>query len=286
MGSLSWIHQQVTPIWPLLADGKVLSPSWVPQTYIGLLGTKNRVPGSGVDLQAYEGSKQFRALTFADLSIETSDDLRQILDVKMLKGILNPGWTPPFDRTISVLTRVYVPDPSMADLDYHSGELGGGSAIMLRKRHPNSTIGISVPDAQIVANALILFRAGPVTDNIGVSVVKCPYHVPWVWCEWLLINDGGKFTAFGTGSVFPTHTFFARGQSYGQQDEPTDARFMRSWRHPLTIDTSTLRVYPVLTTGAPATGSQIVDTTSGFAGPVSSIPYTVPSSGIISQTQL
>ncbi len=66
----------------------------------------------------------------------------------------------------------------------------------------------------------------------------------------------GKFAVFGTGSIFPTHTFYARGASYGQQDELTDAAFMRSWRHPLTIDTSTLRVYPVLTVGATASGPQ------------------------------
>ena len=119
-----------------------------------------------------------------------------------------------------------------------------------------------MPDANVVANGLILFRAGRITDGIGVDVVKCPYHVPWVWCEWLLTYVDGTFAAFGTGSVFPTHTFYVQGNSYGQQDEPTDAAFMRSWRHPLTIS----------------------DTTTRFAGPATGIPYAVSGSGFASAT--
>ncbi len=285
VGSLSWIHQQVTPVW-FISDGKVLSPNWVPQTYIGLFATRNRVPGAALDLPAYRASKQFRAMTFADLTVETSDDGKELADVKMASSILDPGWTPPFDRGITLMTRIYVPEPSMKDPAFHAGELGGASAIVLRARHPNSTIRMSVPAGAVVANAVILFRAGAITDGIGVDVVKCPYHVPWVWCEWLLTYAAGKFAMFGTGSVFPTHTFYAQGIGFGQQDEPTDAQFMRSWRHPLTIDTSALRVYPVLTVGAPASGPQVADVTRGTAGPVTAIQYAVGGSGFESATAI
>jgi hypothetical protein len=284
-GSVSWIHQQVTPV-KFLTDGKLYEPNWIPQTYIGLYATRNTAPGANLDLNAHRASKQFRSMTFADLTVETSDDAKDILNVTLEKSFLDPGWTPPFDRTITFLTQIYVPEPSMRDPTFHAGELGNGSAISLRKRHPNSTIGLSVPTVNIVANALILFRAGSKTDDIGVNVVKCPYHVPWVWCEWLLTFDAGRFAIFGTGSVFPTHTFYAQGSSYGQQDEPTDAGFVTSWRHPLTIDTSALRVYPVLTTGAPAIAGSVnvKDTTQGAAGIVTSLPYVVASSGYSSAT--
>lgn len=284
LGSLSWIHQQVTPVW-FISDGKMLSPNWVPQTYIGLFATRNVVPGAGLDLPAYRASKQFRAMTFADLTVETSDDGKDVVDVKMASSILDPGFTPPFDRTITILTRVYVPEPSMKDPGYHPGELGDASGITLGGRHPNSTLGASVA-GKVVANAVILFRAGRITDDVGVDVVKCPYHVPWVWCEWLLTYAAGRFAVLGTGSLFPTHTFYAQGASYGQQDEPTDSRFMRSWRHPLTIDTSTLRVYPVLTVGAPASGPQATDATRGAAGPATSIRYAVGGSGFNSTTAI
>ena len=285
VGSLSWIHQQVTPVL-FLTDGKLYEPNWIPQTYIGLYATRNPAPGAALDLPGYRSSKQFRAMTYAELVVETSDDGKSIVSVSASNTFCDPGWTPPFDRTITLLTRVYVPEPSMKDPDFHAGELGNASAIVLRSRHPNSTITASLPAANIVANGLILFRAGNKTDDIGVNVVKCPFHVPWVWCEWLLTYESGQFSAYGTGSVFPTHTFYVNGKSYGQQDEPTDARFLRSsWRHPLTIDTAALRVYPVLTTGAPANpGVQAVDTTQSTRGPITSLPYVVTSSGYNSST--
>jgi hypothetical protein len=283
VGSVSWIHQQVTPV-TFLPEGKLLEPNWLPQTYIGLYATSNPAPPATLDFPAYRKSKQFRAMTFAELEVETSDDKSKVLAASVVESILDPGWTPPFDRTITLLTRVYVPEPSMADPAFYAGELGLGSSILPRIQHRNSTFAMKVAQDELVASGLILFRAGKHTDDIGVKTVKCPYHVPWVWCEWLVTHKAGKFTVYGTGSVFPTHTFYAQGACFGQQDEPTDARFTRSWRHPLTIDTSALRVYPVLTTGAPASGAQVADTTNGATGPVTSVPYAVRGSGYNSQT--
>lgn len=282
VGSVSWIHQQVTPV-TFLTDAKLLEPSWLPQTYIGLHATSNPAPPATLDFPAYRKSKQFRAMTFAELEVETSDDKSKVVSVSVVDSILDPGWTPPFDRTITLLTRLYVPDASMADPAFHAGELGLGSSILPRIRHRNSTLAMTAAPDELVASGLILFRAGKHTDDIGVKTVKCPYHVPWVWCEWLVTHKAGKFTMYGTGSVFPTHSFYAQGACFGQQDEPTDARFTRSWRHPLTIDTSSLRVYPVLATGAPASGAQVADTTNGATGPVTSVPYAVRGSGYNSE---
>ena len=223
-------------------------------------------------------------MTYADLMVETSDDARQIVGVTMANSILDGGWTPRFDRTVYFVTRFIALDPSMEDPDPHPGWLGKGSAVLPRKRHPNTTITAPILDANVVASGLILFRAGDHTDDIGIKTVGCPYHVPWVWCEWVLTFDLGKFSVIGTGSVFPTHTFYAQGNTFGQQDEPTDAKFTSAPLHPFTIDTSVLRVYPVLTTGAPASGPQVEDTTASAKGPASSLPFAVVGSGFNSVT--
>jgi hypothetical protein len=283
VGSVSWIHQQVTPV-TFLTDAKLLEPSWLPQTYIGLYATRNPAPPASLDFPSYRKSKQFRAMTYAELEVETSDDKSKVLSVSVIDPILDPGWTPPFNRNITILTRVYVPEPSMADTAFYAGELGLGSSILPRIQHRNSTLSMKVPQDNLVASALIFFRAGKHTDDIGVDVVKCPYHVPWVWCEWLVTHNAGKFTMYGTGSIFPTHTFYAQGASFAQQDEPTDSHFTKPWRHLLTIDTSALRVYPVLATGAPAPGPQVADSTNGATGPATSVPYTARGSGYNSET--
>jgi hypothetical protein len=251
----------VTPV-AFLPEGKLLS-----QLAAGpCRPLRHQQPApAALDFPAYQ-IEAVRAMTFAELEVETSDDKSKVLSVTVIDSILDPGWTPPFDRTITLLTRVYVPEPSMADPAFYAGELGLGSSILPRIQHRNSTFAMKVAQDELVASGLILFRAGKHTDDIGVKTVKCPYHVPWVWCEWLVTHKAGKFTVYGTGSVFPTHSFYAQGVCFGQQDEPTDAKFTRSWRHPLTIDTSALRVYPVLTTGAPASGAQVADTTNGATG--------------------
>ena len=122
VGSVSWIHQQVTPV-TFLPEGKLLEPNWLPQTYIGLYATANPAPPATLNFPAYRKSKQFRAMTFADLEVELSDDKSKVLSVGVIDSILDPGWTPPFDRTITLLTRVYVPEPSMADPAFYAGEL-------------------------------------------------------------------------------------------------------------------------------------------------------------------
>ena len=167
---------------------------------------------------------------------------------------------------------------------FYEGELGLASSILPRIQHRNTTMSMQVPQDNLVASALIFFRAGKHTDDAGVGVVKAPNHVPWVWCEWLVTHKAGRFTVYATGSIFPTHTFFAQGASFAQQDEPTDARFTKSWRNPLTIDTSALRVYPVLIAGAPATGPQAADVTNSAQGPATSVPYAARGSGHNSET--
>ncbi|MBV9154142.1 MAG: hypothetical protein JO204_20450 [Alphaproteobacteria bacterium] len=237
-------------------------------------------------------------MTYAEFDVDISD-AGDVASVELVDGtgILDPGWTPPFNRSVFWLFKHWVPDKSMEDSSFYPGELGKNSAILVRRRHPNTTINEKIPAANVVASALIFFRAGDHTDRIGLKVVKCPYHVPWVWCEWLVAYRSGKFTVYGTGSVFPTHTFYAQAKAYEHQDEPTDAAFVTEslvssnprggwipqFGNPLRILTSGLKVYPVLITGAPSS-EPLLDTTYGSAGPASSVKHAVAASGYSSVT--
>ena len=291
IGSLSWIHQQISPIGDIVMSQNTLSPVWIPKTYTGLLATKNRAPHSNLDLQSYQTSGQYRALLYAKLEVRVSDSGMNFTDVNIVKEIRDPGVTPPFDSSISWITKFmktinWAPSKAISDPNPHPGELGIASKVVSKSLHPNSTYSRKIMPEHVIANGLIIFRAGKKTNDIGVNEVKSPFHVPWVWCEWVVTFAAGRFEIQGTGSVFPTHTFYLNGRQYGQQDEPTDAKFTTSWRNPLTIDTATLRVYPTLVVGAPASGRQAEDRTASHLGPITSAPYTVPGSGVSSRTHI
>lgn len=272
-GSVSLIRQPISPMWHL-GQAALLSPDWIPKTYLGLLATSNSDPAStGFDFVAHQRNKDFRAMTRARLGIRLPDRGASVEDVTLSDAILDPGWTPPFDRSITLLTRVYAPDASMSDPNFYVGELGAGSAIALRRRHPNSVIPPEAVGGPIVANGLIFFRAGAHTDNIGVTSVRCPFHVPWVYCEWLIYTTGDSFWLLGTGSAFPSHCFYVNGSLVDFIGEATDASFPTAWSAPLTILTSRLNVYPVLAAGAPASGPQAVDTTASQPVPANQVRW-------------
>ena len=301
IGSISWIHQGVSPVQSQTGpiDALIYEPEWVPKTYIGLYATKNIVPGVRLDLPLYRKRKQYRAMTFADLQVDVSPDRQEIKSVIAQDEIIDAGYTPPFDRSAYFLTawmpKSIVPPPieaSMFDRQYHPGEIGAGSEIVLQGRHPSTMIKVTVPQRNLVANALIFFRAGKHTDSVGVNVVKSPYHVPWVWCEWMITYRSGKFTVYGTGSIFPTHSFYVDTRRFGQLDEPMDSIFstkpLLSFQHqglsvhnPREIITSALRVYPVLTKGAPARGPQVADMTAKPRVPAAAMHFTVGGHGAL-----
>jgi len=145
----------------------------------------------------------------------------------------------------------------------------------------------------VLVDGIIKFRAGANTDRIGVDSVKCPYHVPWVWCETALTYDGTRFKLYGRGSIFPTHCWYLDGAKVATTNQVGDISFPSTvsvWPppslpiagprlvipHPLTIDVHALNLYPVLSKGAPASGPQTsASADAGRTGPVDMHPNTV-----------
>jgi hypothetical protein len=275
-GSISLIRQPISPMWHL-GQAAALSPDWIPKTYLGLLATSNAdPPGAALDFAAHRRNKDFRAMMRARIDIALADTGTAIQSLAMRDDFLDPGWTPPFDRSISLLTRVYAPDPSMADPSFYEGELGRGSSISIGARHPNSLISADAVQGPVVVNALIFFRAGAHTDNIGITSVRAPFHVPWVYCEFLVFVAGDGFRMLCTGSSFPSHFFYVDGNLVDFIGEATDSSFPTSWRHPLTIETSRLNLYPILAAGAPASGPQVPDTTHNQRVPADQVRFAAP----------
>jgi hypothetical protein len=149
----------------------------------------------------------------------------------------------------------------------------------------------------VLVNALIKFRAGKNTDEIGIKSVRSPFHVPWVWCEFVLTYGKGEFKMYGKGSIFPSHAWYFNGKCVNVVGQASDASFpvtryaalpqvqiqrlpgahLRAVPPPaLTIAVKQLKIYPILATGAPAWGpQQPLSDESSRKSPVDSHPYTV-----------
>jgi hypothetical protein len=77
----------------------------------------------------------------------------------------------------------------------------------------------------VLVDGIIKFRAGANTDRVGVESVGCLYHVPWVWCETALTDDGSRFKLYGRGSIFPTHSWYLGGTQVASKAQVGDASF-------------------------------------------------------------
>ena len=130
----------------------------------------------------------------------------------------------------------------------------------------------------VCVDALIKFRAGSHTDDIGTSGdVGSPFHVPWVWCEFLVTYNKGMFTLTASGLIFPTHYFYVQGKRVLAQDEVGDLTLPRKGavKGSLTINETALNLYPVLKKGAPASGPQAsLAAETGLPGPVTKHLFT------------
>jgi len=277
-GSVSWINKDPNPIW-LAAKAEVLVPEWVPKTYIGLVATANDKPPEQIqDIIAFQDKRQFRAFTHCHLGVVVDDNTKKVAKVVTIQSVTNPGWTPPF----SLVRYPSVGIGSVFDgwqalkatwsFSYHAGEESPLSGAVTLGRHANTSITTIPAGETVLANMLIKFRAGSVTDNLGVNVVKCPYHVPWVWCETVLTYQYEKtFKLYGRGSIFPTHTWYLDGKQVMSKDQVGDLQFPKcalaagmgyvppqfsGLNNPFSINVPALALYPVLSAGASAGGPQ------------------------------
>ncbi|MBX2883097.1 MAG: hypothetical protein KTR32_24300 [Granulosicoccus sp.] len=66
--------------------------------------------------------------------------------------------------------------------------------------------------AEVLAHVFIKFRAGEATNKLGLNEAHSPYHVPWVWCETMMVKHRSELKLFGKGSTFPGHAWYVNGK--------------------------------------------------------------------------
>jgi hypothetical protein len=297
--SISWIQGDKNPIW-FSGKAVALDPGWVPKTYMGLYATRNATPPSQIDdVEAFRSQKNFRALTAARLVLDIDDEKDRINDYSLPEKVLDPGWTPPFRKSSFPLTvlRAYPmdwfsDDDSMTDPNPYAGELSLISTVMVHGRHENGSTMITIPGGEtVVADSIIKFRAGSHTDEIGTQKVGAPWHVPWVWNEWVLTYAGkGAFKLYASASRFPSHAWYVNGQQVAHVAELGDLSFpsapattrtvpLVGWKidqpHPLTIAVERLALYPILSKGASAAGGAPQAPDGWASGPIETHANTV-----------
>lgn len=283
IGSISWISKESTPIW-LAGKSLALKPNWIPKTYMGLYATANSNPPSrGADFRAVQSQKDFRALAYAHVQFDADESTGRVSNLKLVDSIIDSGWTPYFHAR-SYPSALLSFDSNIWSWKTSPGEASPLSGFKAGQLHPNASIGGLPRDEAIIASGLIKFRAGEHTDTVGVDDVGCPFHVPWVWCEICLTLVRGTLRVRGRGSIFPSHAWYLNGDRIGATAQVWDSKFPKktvpgfvygtrdSW---VDIDLSSLKLYPVLSAGAPASGEQFpLSRDLVSVGSVEKHPYT------------
>ena len=161
----------------------------------------------------------------------------------------------------------------------YRGEISPVSAIHRDKMHNNSVFPALPPGERLIANAVMRFRAGPHTDRVGMTDATSEYHVPWVWAEFLLTSlGGGRVRLRGASSIFPTVAWYLNDV---QVAKPHQQVGDLSLPQPFgVVDPFALRIYPVLSAGAPKTMPEppaSLDVKFGeHRTPITSMPWTCP----------
>jgi hypothetical protein len=299
VGSISWINGKPNPVWTS-AQAATLEPAWIPKTYLGLAATKNDPPPNSLsDFKGYQAKQDFRALTYCKFSVDLDDATGRINSFRVLDAVHDPGWTPFFKLRHWPASTMSIDTEILFGWKAYQGEASSNSLVNTQARHANSVFAKTGTDETVLVNALIKFRAGKHTDDIGVDTVECPFHVPWVWCETLLTYSPSakKLKLYGKGSIFPSHAWYLDDSQLGTVPEASDSTFPISFTKTValnpslqvipdpmwvtvptgpTIVVSSLNVYPVLCSGAPASGPQAPLADEGKnSGPVDSHPFTV-----------
>jgi len=292
VGTVSWIEGRPNPMWSA-AQAATLSPEWIPKTYLGLAATSNPTPADSIsDFPSFQRAKNFRSLTYCRFRADIDDQTRQLNSFQVLEAAHDGGWTPPF-RMGDWPSTTFAFDTSIYSFAWYQGEYSPLSLVNTQNRHANTTISAVPANETVLVNSLIKFRAGSHTDNIGITHVGSPFHVPWVWCELLLTYAQGVFKMYGHASIFPSHAWYFNDAKINKQPEIGDSSFPSSliipeWvprppggmpfgnaTNPLSINERALRMYPVLSAGASSAGPQTpLSDDAGRTGTVDTHPHT------------
>jgi hypothetical protein len=152
--------------------------------------------------------------------------------------------------------------------------------------HPASTFTVGSGEGVLVSG-VIKMRAGRHTDHIGITTVKAPFHVPWVWAEFALTYKAGRFYFYRRASIFPTTSWYIDSDgSLPPNREVTDAHYdenrSTNFVWPRHINFAKLKLFPVLRSGVPSFKQQ-ADKNDTPSGRIDTHPYTAPGAPGIKQ---
>lgn len=252
--SISWIDRRRMQMFRALPIGKLTTPEfWLDQLSYGMSHTANNDPPSHFDIRSYRSgdtlARDYRSITTVsiDIEVDAQGKLQRFRKAPDAGGVLDPGYTPPFDsgwELVKGLLGVSLTtiDPTATSkmyteaTTYSQGEKSSLSRVSVPANWqcagvalpPCSTIQVS-PQETILSHTLIKFRAGEPGDYIGVVVMGAPNHVPWVWCESVVtFSPPNKVVIYGAGSAFPSHAFYCQGQQRAKLDLAVDRGTLRA----------------------------------------------------------
>jgi hypothetical protein len=298
IASISWLNAIPSPFL-VSGTGAAFKPEWIPRTYMVLKATSNPAPQSRLDeFDEFRATKQYRALTYCHCTVETDDATGALTGFRINQAAYDPGWTPPlrFAECHPPLAPALRAVVSLRTPCWYAGEASTLSKVA-PGHHPNSSIE-EIPDGErVLVNALIKCRAGTEVDDAGLQLGS-PFHVPWVWNEWLLTHEPGQLRLYVRASRFPSHAWFVEGRQVITMAGLGDATFPEEPPAPAVVKRGMLysvppprqgtwvhlgrlALYPaVLSKGAPRRDPQAPngDAELAIAGSVASHPNTVDGS--------
>ncbi|WP_431262002.1 hypothetical protein ACQ859_17590 [Roseateles chitinivorans] len=195
---------------------------WESAVALGLRATSNPRPTGPFVRASTIAKKHYRGLSASRL-VKTAEGavFREVGG-----DLSDPGYTPPFDAQIlgvnySVEKMTALVAWLTTDKEFHEGEKHQQSSIVSGKLHRHSVLADDIHrhggnDFRVIVNALLKFRAGRYTDEVGIEKAGSKFHVPWVWHEFALVELGKyNYKFFGRASRFPSHKWYIAGQEVG-----------------------------------------------------------------------
>jgi hypothetical protein len=294
IASISWLNAIPTPLWFAGMNPAALKPEWVPRIYMVMKATSNAgsVPRI-VDFKKLRSGKDYRALTYCHCTVATDDLTGALTSFDIKEAIHDPGWTPPlrFAECLPSLTPALFANQVLRHASWQAGEASVLSQVG-PEHHANSSIEDIPPGERVLVNALIKCRSGKESDEVGLQLGS-PFHVPWIWNEWLLTHVPGRLKLYMRASRFPSHAWYVNGSQVMTMTGLGDASFPEEPPDPPVIKRGMLYSVPpprsgtwihlgrlalynaVLSKGVPASDPQSPGIESGLSGPVADHANTV-----------
>ncbi len=306
VATVGWIDRHLMAPFAGVPVNIFAPDAWLKQVTYGMAHTANPDPGQTVDGRSYSPGatlqKQFRSFTTFTIGLRT-DAAGKLLAVKTEQaGVLDPGYTPPFDSRVqmwlgSALQELITIDPGISAKitaeasRFNPGEASSLSAIVLPdaarnnqsiKILPYSAIQV-LPGEIALGQSLIKFRAGANGDYIGIVAFGVPNHVPWVWCELIITYAAPNLILYTAASAFPSHAWFVGAQRRATQPLDNNTSMLkRVFTSGLPAQMQTVPVQSMDPGGMPprviltGVNPQSPKAEPPFGGPVFNHPYTAP----------